>query len=107
MPARITIEQAAIAAFCRQWGLVELALFGSVLRDDFRADSDVHVLATFAPGRRPSLDDLLGMQDELEAIFGRRVDLVERRGLERGRNYLLRQHILTHSEPIYFASHVA
>jgi uncharacterized protein len=107
MPISIPLDHDAIAAFALRWGLVELALFGSVLRDDFRPDSDVDVLATFARGRRPSLDDLLGMQDELEALFGRKVDLMERGGLERDRNYLLRQHILTHSEPVYVASNVA
>ena len=107
MTIRISLDHSAIAAFSQRWELVELALFGSVLRDDFRPDSDIDVLVTFAPGRRPSLDDLLDMQVELEALFGRKVDLMERRGLERDRNYLLRQHILTHSEPVYVASNVA
>jgi uncharacterized protein len=107
MPIHVTLDHEAIAAFSLRWGLVELALFGSVLRDDFRPDSDIDVLVTFAPARRPSLDDLLDMQGELEALFGRTVDLMERSGLERDRNYLLRQHILTHSEPVYVASNVA
>lgn len=107
MPIRVSLDYDAIAAFSIRWGLAELALFGSVLRDDFRPDSDIDVLVTFAPGRRPSLDDLLDMQGELEAIFGRKVDLMDRGGLERDRNYLLRQHILTHSEPVYVASNVA
>jgi uncharacterized protein len=107
MPIHVTLDHEAIAAFSLRWGLVELALFGSVLRDDFRPDSDIDVLVTFPPGRRPSLDDLLDMQGELEVLFGRTVDLMERSGLERDRNYLLRQHILTHSEPVYVASNVA
>jgi uncharacterized protein len=107
MSAHILIDQFAISAFCRRWGLIELALFGSVLRDDFHPGSDVDVLATFDTGRRPTLDDLLAMQDELEALFGRQVDLMERSALEHDRNYLLRQHVLAHSEPVYVATDVA
>ncbi len=107
MPARIPVDHTAITAFCRRWGVIELAFFGSVLRDDFRPESDVDVLVTVAPGPRPSLDDLLRMQDELAALFGRKVDLLERRGLERDRNYLLRRHVFDHLEPVYVASDVA
>ena len=103
MPARVPVDDVAIAAFCRRWGVSELALFGSVLRDDFRPDSDIDVLVTFRPGVEPSLDDLLGMQDELAALFGRPVDLLERRAVERDRNYLLRRHIFEHLEPLYVA----
>ena len=104
MSARIPLDYPAIAAFCRRWGVTELALFGSVLRDDFRPDSDVDVLVTFAPGVRPSLDDLLSMQDELAALFARSVDLLERQALEQDRNYLLRRHVFAHLEPVYVAS---
>lgn len=74
MSARIPIDKEAIAAFCRKWHVIELALFGSVLRDDFRPDSDVDVLVTFAPGHVPGLK-FIAMEDELSQILGRKVDL--------------------------------
>jgi len=61
---------------------MELALFGSVMRDDFRPDSDVDVMIKFLPGRRPRLFGLVDMQLELEDIFGRSVDLVEHGTIE-------------------------
>jgi NADPH:quinone reductase-like Zn-dependent oxidoreductase/predicted nucleotidyltransferase len=67
MPARIPIDSQRIAAFCRRWKITEFALFGSVLRDDFRGDSDVDVLVTFEEGHGWSLFDLVKMTDELEA----------------------------------------
>jgi uncharacterized protein len=100
---RIPIDHDAIAAFCRRWGIVELALFGSVLRDDFRPDSDVDVLVTFAPDAHPTLFDLVDMQDELRAIFGREVDLLTRRGVEASRNPERRQAILSTAELLYVA----
>ena len=92
-----------IAQFCERWKITELALFGSVPRDDFRAESDVDVLVTFAPGTTRRYYGLLDMKEELEAIFGRKVDLVEKRLVESSENYIRRQHILSHAETIYVA----
>jgi len=103
MSARIPIDRERIAEFCRRWKITEFALFGSVLREDFRPDSDVDVLVTFAPDTRYSLFDLVHIQDELERIFGRKVDLVERKAVERSENYIRRKHILTSAEPVYVA----
>lgn len=103
MNARIPIDRNKIAEFCRRWKITEFALFGSVLRDDFRPDSDVDVLVTFAPETRYSLFDLVHMQDELKEIFGREVDLVERKAVERSENYIRRKHILRSVEPVYVA----
>jgi len=103
MSARIPIDREKIAEFCRRWKITEFALFGSVLRDDFRPDSDVDVLVTFAPDTRYSLFDLVHMQDELKQIFGREVDLVERKAVERSENYIRRKHILSSVEPVYVA----
>ncbi|MBI2077215.1 MAG: nucleotidyltransferase family protein [Euryarchaeota archaeon] len=75
MPPRIPVDRAAIAAFCRRYGIRRLSLFGSVLRSDFRAESDVDVLVEFVPGRVPGFFGLVDMQDELSAMLGRRVDL--------------------------------
>jgi predicted nucleotidyltransferase len=99
----IPIAKDKVGEFCRRWKIVELALFGSVLRDDFRPDSDVDVLVTFARGARWTLDDLLAMREELERIFGRPVDLVEKRLVEQSPNYIRRKHILKHAEVVYVA----
>jgi predicted nucleotidyltransferase len=90
-----------IADFCRRWKIAEFALFGSVLRDDFRQDSDIDVLVTFSPEAGWSLFDHVTMQDELKAVFGRTVDLVSRRGIERSQNYIRRKAILNSAEVIY------
>lgn len=82
MPARIAIDRHRISAFCQKWNVSELALFGSVLRDDFRSDSDVDVLVTWHPGARVSMLTLADMAAELEAILGRPVDLVPKEGLK-------------------------
>jgi predicted nucleotidyltransferase len=100
MSARIPIPREKIAEFCGRWKITELALFGSVLRNDFRTDSDVDVLVTFAPDAEWSLFDLVGMQEELEAMFGRKVDLVERKGL---RNPFRRHEILNTKQVVYAA----
>ena len=72
--ARISIPQGEIEAFCRRNHIRRLALFGSVLRDDFTPDSDVDVLVEFEPGKTPGLA-FFGLQDELSEILGRQVDL--------------------------------
>ena len=65
---KVPISRKKIANFCRRWNVVEFSLFGSVLREDFRPDSDVDVLVRFAPDARVSLFDLVEMQDELKAL---------------------------------------
>jgi uncharacterized protein len=79
---RFTNQDAEIVAFCRRWMVRELALFGSVLRDDFRPDSDVDVLVDFQPDAPWSYWEWPQMTDELESIFGRRVDLIDAAGLK-------------------------
>jgi len=95
---KIVLPQDRIADFCRRWKIVEFALFGSVLRDDFRPDSDIDVLVSFAPDARWSLFDWVGMIDELRAIFGREVHLVEKEAL---RNPYRRYTILATKEVVY------
>jgi hypothetical protein len=97
---RVPVPVDQIEAFCRRWQIVELALFGSVLRDDFRPDSDVDVLVTFAPDARVSLWDWGEMLNELRAIFRRSVDLVEKAAL---RNPFRRRSILSTYQVIYAA----
>lgn len=103
MNARINIPAEAITAFCERWKITELALFGSVLRRDFQPDSDVDVLVRFDPGARHTLFDMVRMQDELESVLGREVDLVSRQGIESSRNHIRRNAILESAEVIYGA----
>jgi hypothetical protein len=100
---RIDIPQDRLEAFCRAHRIRRLSLFGSALRDDFRPDSDVDVLVSFETGARHSLFDLVTMQDELQVILGREVDLVEREAVEQSENYIRRRHILQNEEPVYVA----
>lgn len=101
MPLQIQADRRKIAAFCRKWKIAEFSFFGSVLRDDFRPDSDIDVLVTFSKDADWSLLDHVQMQDELAAIFGRKVDLVSRRGIERSRNWIRREAILGSAEPFH------
>lgn len=101
--AKIEIPKDKLAEFCRRWKINEFALFGSVLSGDFRPDSDIDVLVTFAPDARWSLLSLVQMNTELEKIFGRKVDLVSRRGIETSRNYLRRKAILNSAQVIHAA----
>ena len=97
----IPVQKEKIADFCRRWKIVEFALFGSALREDFRTDSDIDVLVTFSDDAQWTLLDYVDMQDELKDLFGRDVDLVSRRGIERSRNYLRRKAILDSAEVIH------
>lgn len=100
---RLEIPREKIAEFCRRWQVTEFALFGSVLRDDFRPDSDLDVLVTFAPDANWRFYDLMDMNEELETIFGRETHLVEKRLVESSDNYIRRRHILEHMKPIELA----
>jgi len=100
---QIALPEAQLGEFCRKWKITDLALFGSVLREGFRPDSDIDVLVSFEPSARWSLMDVVEMQDELETVLGRKVDLVERRAVERSENYIRRPHILESAEPVYVA----
>jgi predicted nucleotidyltransferase len=96
----LTIDPDRLADFCRRWRIQELALFGSVLRSDFRPDSDVDVLVTFEPNAPWTLWDLSRMRAELRELFGREVDLVEKKAL---RNPFRRRAILADQRVIYAA----
>jgi uncharacterized protein len=79
---RLTVSLETISSFCQGWKIIEFGLFGSILRDDFRAESDVDVLVTFKPDDGWSLFDLMNLQRELAAMVGRSVDLLEKRDLK-------------------------
>jgi len=100
---QIAIPTAELATFCGRWKVTELAAFGSILRADFDPDSDIDLLVSFAPDARWSLFDLVTMQEELQAVLGREVDLVEREAVERSENYIRRKSILGSLEVIYAA----
>jgi hypothetical protein len=100
---KINIDMEKIRSFCTRWNVQEMSLFGSVLREDFKEGSDVDVLVRFSPGKTPTLFALSRMEKELEDIFGRKVDLVERSALEQSRNYIRRNEILNSLETIYAA----
>src|SRR5262245_47525581 len=103
MTMKTSLKREEIAAFCQRWQIAELAFFGSVLRDDFRPDSDVDVLVTFASGVEWSLFDHIAMEEELSALLGRKVDLVSRRVIELSSNWMRRKTILETAEPFYSA----
>ena len=103
MPIQIKIPREALDVFCRSWKITELAFFGSVLREDFGEQSDIDILVTFASDAMPSLFDMVTMEDELQRIFGRSVDLVSRRGVENSRNAIRRQAILVSAKVVYAA----
>ena len=101
MIAGIDISQERIAAFCERWQIAELALFGSVLRDDFTDESDVDVLVEFEPDCEPGLLKFVRMENELADLLRRDVDLVTRSGIERSRNYIRRNAILESAVVVY------
>ncbi|MBU7017057.1 MAG: nucleotidyltransferase family protein [Theionarchaea archaeon] len=97
--AHIEVPQDEIASFCKKHHIRKLALFGSVLRDDFGPDSDVDVLVEFEPGHVPSFFRLFDIEDELSAILGLRVDLRTPEDLSR----YFRQKVLSTAEVKYTA----
>jgi predicted nucleotidyltransferase len=97
----IELPEKALNDFCRRWKIRELAVFGSALRDDFRADSDVDFMASFADGAGWSLLDVIRAEDELAELVGRPVDLVERSTVEQSENWIRRNDILRTARVIY------
>ena len=106
----LVIPKESRAAFCQRWKIRELAIFGSALRDDFRSDSDVDLLVTFADDAVWGLLAHIQMQLELEEILQRPVDLISRHALEQSTNWLRRHSILDTAQIVYRhdeAHHVA
>ena len=89
-----------IAKFCQQWQIIELSLFGSILRDDFHADSDIDILVAFAPTANWGLLDRAQMQEELEAVLSRQVDLISKRAIDRSSNPIRHPEILSTAQTI-------
>jgi predicted nucleotidyltransferase len=92
----IVLSRSWIAAFCRRHHVRRLALFGSILRDDFGPESDVDILVEFEPGKTPGFA-FFGMQDELRAQLGRPVDLNTPQCLSK----YFRDQVVAESRPLY------
>ena len=103
MTLHFDIDRNRLTDVCTRWGVSELAIFGSALREDFHAASDVDVLVSFEPGRTPSLFQLSQFAGELEAIVGRPVDVLTRAAVEQSRNPYRRAEILDSAEVLYAA----
>jgi uncharacterized protein len=100
MNPHVSIDREAVSTFCRRHHITRLALFGSVLRDDFDLKSDVDVLVEFQPGHVPGLS-FVGIEREFSALVqGRRVDMVTAKFL----NPRIREHVLNSAESLYVAA---
>ena len=98
---RINVSQKEIINFCKQNQIQELSVFGSVLREDFNKTSDIDFLVVFNPQIKLSLMDLVSIQYQLEDKIGRKVDLIEKRSIEKSHNWIRRQNILDTAIIIY------
>jgi hypothetical protein len=103
MNALIRSRKKQIGEFCRAWNIRELQVFGSVTTDHFRPDSDIDIVVDFPPGSQHTLIQLAKMEEELEGIFGRRIDLLTRQAIEKSRNYIRKKSILMSMEKVYGA----
>lgn len=95
-PLNIEIPDQAIAQLCEEYHIRKLALFGSVLRDDFCPDSDIDILVEFQPGKTPGLQ-FIDIQDRLSQLLGRTVDLNTPQDLSR----YFRDDVIAIAQPIY------
>lgn len=99
MPAHIQVDRAKLGELCRRWGITHLSFYGSVLRDDFRPESDVDVLVEFAPGVSLGLKYLELAEELSQLLGGRRVDVARRKYLLPA----LRERVLASAEVQYVA----
>ncbi len=98
---KLQFNREKLGRFCHERGIARLELFGSALNENFRDSSDVDLLATLHSDARPTLLDWAEMQEQLAKMFGRPVDLVSRRAVERSRNRYRKHSILSTATPIY------
>ena len=97
----LNLSKEQIITYCQRWHITQLALFGSVLRDDFSPHSDIDILVTFHPDAQWGLFDLVRMEDELATLTNRKIDLLTKASIEQSRNPLRRQEILQTAQVIY------
>ena len=105
MHTLIQEKRADIAALCRRYHALQLEVFGSAARGvDFDpASSDADFLVEFGPDADPGLKSFLDIKDALKSVLGREVDLIERKTIEKSRNYIRRRNILAQAESVYVA----
>lgn len=101
MNVAIALPQQKLHQFCQHWHISELSLFGSILRDDFRPDSDIDFLVDFAPDIQWGLLDHTKMQQELMDMLERDVDLISKRAIINSSNWIRRDEILSTAQVIY------
>ncbi|NBD18443.1 MAG: DNA polymerase subunit beta [Cyanobacteria bacterium] len=91
MVQNFPLSHEAIKSFCQRWQITEFTLFGSVLRHDFNAESDIDVLVTFDANFQRGLNETLQIQEELETLLGREVDLIIKSAIAQGTQLEVRQ----------------
>ena len=96
-------QQADVSAIAERWDVAAFDLFGSAVNESLRLDSDIDVLVEFKSDARRSLFDLMRMEEDLESVFERPVDLMTRRGVVQSQNPLRRETILASARPLYRA----
>ena len=101
--SRLGISDQILAEFCSKWRIVRLELFGSALRDDFRPESDIDLLVTFAPDAPWSLLDIVHLEEELSGRLGRKAEIAERSAVEQSANPFRRKNILGSAQLLYAA----
>ena len=99
---RLAITPGQLAEFCQRWKIIELALFGSILRDNFSTQSDVDILVRFVPHHSWGLE-FIQMREELATLLNRPVDLLTYQSILNSHNSLRRRAILESAEVIYRA----
>ncbi len=100
----VELSDAAIEKVCRKYGVEELSIFGSALRDDFGPGSDVDFLVVFNNNDAgPWMSKFTDLEEELSRVIGRKADVVDKRGVEQSENYIRRRHILSSARVIYVA----
>lgn len=99
----VQVSGEELGALCRKWRIKRLAIFGSALSGHLQPDSDIDLLVDFEPGERWSLMDLVRAEEEFAVLFGRHLELVDRRSLQRSSNWIRREAILGTAKVIYAA----
>ena len=98
---RLGIHPQKLADFCQKYQIIELCLFGSIIRDDFTPDSDIDIIVTFSPNTTMSLLQFIDLEYQFQNLLKRDVDLVEKAVIEKDFNWMRRQEILNNYKVIY------
>ncbi|ACK72285.1 DNA polymerase beta domain protein region [Gloeothece citriformis PCC 7424] len=98
---RLNVSYEQLGQLCQAWNIIELALFGSVLREDFNSNSDIDILVSFAENARITFFDLDIIEAQLSQLFNRPVDLVTKKSILNTHNWIRRKNILENTKIIY------